>query len=164
MNSTLKSLLFWVVLVVVGVLIWNFSTNQVAGLTIEFKGKTYQFQRNSRGQLALAPGSQGILNPPVLDEALFRLGQLSSKAWVACGKIDPAQYGFSDPPHRLSIQLNADRPQTLTVEFGTRSLSGGPYALVNLEGKPTVFDFPFDVFDVYNDVVRSLSMTVGATR
>ena len=26
MNSTLKSLLFWVVLVVVGVLIWNFST------------------------------------------------------------------------------------------------------------------------------------------
>ena len=26
MNSTLKSLLFWVVLVVVGVVIWNFST------------------------------------------------------------------------------------------------------------------------------------------
>ena len=26
MNSTLKSLLFWVVLVVIGVLIWNFST------------------------------------------------------------------------------------------------------------------------------------------
>ena len=26
MNSTLKSLLFWMVLVVVGVLIWNFST------------------------------------------------------------------------------------------------------------------------------------------
>ena len=26
MNSTLKSLLFWIVLVVVGVLIWNFST------------------------------------------------------------------------------------------------------------------------------------------
>ncbi len=26
MNSTLKSLLFWMVLVVIGVLIWNFST------------------------------------------------------------------------------------------------------------------------------------------
>ena len=26
MNSTLRSLLFWVVLVVIGVLIWNFST------------------------------------------------------------------------------------------------------------------------------------------
>ena len=26
MNSTLKSLLFWIVLVVVGVLVWNFST------------------------------------------------------------------------------------------------------------------------------------------
>ena len=32
MNSTLKSLLFWMVLVVVGVLIWNFST--------AFAGKT----------------------------------------------------------------------------------------------------------------------------
>ncbi len=27
MNSTLKSLLFWMVLIVVAVLIWNFSTN-----------------------------------------------------------------------------------------------------------------------------------------
>ena len=27
MNSTLKNMLFWVVLIVVGVLIWNFSTN-----------------------------------------------------------------------------------------------------------------------------------------
>ena len=26
MNSTLKSLLFWMVLVIIGVLIWNFST------------------------------------------------------------------------------------------------------------------------------------------
>ena len=27
MSSTLKNLLFWVVLIVVGILIWNFSTN-----------------------------------------------------------------------------------------------------------------------------------------
>ena len=145
--------------------VWSFSTNQVTGLTIEFKGKTYQFQRNSRGQLVLAPGSQGILNPFALDEALFRLGRLSSKAWVACGKIDPVRYGFSDPPHRLSIQLNSgDKPQTLTVQFGTQSLSGGPYALVELDGRPTVFDFPFEIFNVYNEVVRGLTMTVGATR
>jgi hypothetical protein len=145
--------------------IWNFSTNQVAGLTIEFKGKTYQFQRNSRGQLSLAPGSQGILNPFALEEALVRLGQLSSKAWVACGKIDPAQYGFSNPPHKLSIQLNAgEKPQTLSVEFGTQSLSGGPYALVDLDGRPTVFDFPFEIFHVYDEVVRSLTLTAGATR
>jgi hypothetical protein len=145
--------------------IWNFSTNQVTGLTIEFKGKTYQFQRNNRGQLGLAPGSQGILNPFALDEALFRLGQLSSKAWIACGKIEPARYGFGDPPHKLSIQLNGgDKPQTLTVEFGAQSLSGGPYALVDLDGRPTVFDFPFEIFHIYNEVVRSLTMTVGATR
>jgi len=90
---------------------------------------------------------------------------LSSKAWVACGKIDAVQFGFGDPPHKLSIQLNSgDKPQTLTVEFGAQSLSGGPYALVDLDGRPTVFDFPFEIFHVYNEVVRSLTMTVGATR
>ena len=37
MNSTLKSLLFWMVLVVVGVLIWNFSTTfQRSDKTIPF--------------------------------------------------------------------------------------------------------------------------------
>jgi hypothetical protein len=136
----------------------------VAGLTIEFKGKRYKFQRNSRGQLNLAPGSQGILNPFALEEAVFRLGQLQSKAWVACGQIDPARYGFNDPPHRLSIEVtHGDKTRTLMVEFGTQSLSGGPYALVELEGRPTVFDFPFEVFHVYSEVVRSLTMTVGAT-
>ena len=144
--------------------IWNFSTNQVAGLTIEFKGKRYKFQRNSRGQLNLAPGSQGILNPFALEEAVFRLGQLQSKAWVACGQIDPTRYGFNDPPHRLSIEVtHGDKTRMLIVEFGTQSLSGGPYALVDLEGRPTVFDFPFEVFHVYSEVVRSLTMTVGAT-
>jgi len=37
-------------------------------------------------------------------------------------------------------------------------------ALVDLDGRPTVFDFPFEIFHVYNEVVRSLTMTVGATR
>ena len=37
MNSTLKSLLFWMALVVLGVLIWNFSTKfQHAEKTITF--------------------------------------------------------------------------------------------------------------------------------
>ena len=37
MNSTLKSLLFWMVLVVVGVLVWNFSTTfQKGDRTISF--------------------------------------------------------------------------------------------------------------------------------
>jgi hypothetical protein len=35
---------------------------------------------------------------------------------------------------------------------------------VDLDGRPTVFDFPFEIFHVYHEVVRSLSVTVGATR
>src|SRR5213075_2511115 len=96
---------------------------------------------------------QGTLFPYT---TLFRsLSQLQSKAWIASGKIDPARYGFNEPPHRLSIEVNnGDKTRTLVVEFGTQSLSGGPYALVDLEGRPTVFDFPFEVFHVYSEVVR----------
>jgi len=37
LNSTLKSLLFWMVLVIVGVLIWNFSTAfQTRDNTVQF--------------------------------------------------------------------------------------------------------------------------------
>jgi hypothetical protein len=47
-------------------------------------------------------------------------------------------------------------PRTLTVEFGATSPSGGPFALVELEGGATVFEFPFDVYQPYEEAVRGL--------
>src|SRR6266545_3672455 len=145
--------------------IWSFTTNQVSGATIEFKGKTYKLQRGANGRWGIAEGSQGMVNPFAIEEAMFRFGQLRSKAWDACGHFDGARYGFGDPPHRISIEVNAgDRPKTLTVEFGDQqSPSGGPYARVDLEAGQTVFDFPFEIFHVYNEVLRNLTAAVGAS-
>jgi len=96
---------------------------------------------------------------------MFRFGQLWSKAWIARGKVDPARYGFANPPHKLAIDVSqADKPQTFTVEFGGQSLSGGPYAMVDLEDERTVFECPFDIYDVYSEVVRSLTATIGTSR
>jgi len=145
--------------------IWSFTTNQVSGATIEFKGKTYKLQRGANGRWGIAEGSQGMVNPFAIEEAMYRFGQLRSKAWDACGHFDGARYGFGDPPHRISIEVNAgDRPKTLTVEFGDQqSPSGGPYARVDLEAGQTVFDFPFEIFHVYNEVLRNLTAAVGAS-
>ena len=88
-----------------------------------------------------------------------------SKAWIAHGDVNPARYGFTNPPHRLAIDLiHGDKPQTVTVEFGSQSNSGGPYALVELDSGRTVFECPFDIFNVYSEVVRSLTPTIGTSR
>ena len=144
--------------------IWNFTTNQVVGVAIEFKGKAYKLQRSGDGRWRFADVSQGIVNVFALEEAMFRLGQLWSIAWIARGKVDPARYGFTNPPHKLSIDVNnGDKATTLTVEFGGQSLSGGPYALVELDDERTVFECPVRIYEVYSEVVRSLTATVGAT-
>ena len=145
--------------------IWTFTTNQVTGATISFNGKSYQLRRSSVGKWGFADVSQGMVNTFALEEAIFRFGQLWSKAWIARGDVNPARYGFTDPPHKLAIEVNqADKSQTLTVEFGGRSLSGGPYAMVDLDGARTVFECPFDIFNVYSEVVRSLTPTIGTSR
>ena len=145
--------------------IWNFTTNQVAGVTISFDGKTFQLQRGASGKWGFAEGSQGIVNTFAIEEAMVRFGQLWSKAWIAQGDVNAARYGFTNPPHKLAIDLIKDaKTQTVTVEFGSQSTSGGPYALVELNSGRTVFECPFDIYNVYSEVVRSLTATVGAAR
>ena len=146
--------------------IWDFTTNQVAGVTIEFRGKVYKLQRSGSGKWGFPGDATGIMmNTFALEEAMFRFGKLWSKAWIARGQVEPARYGFTQPPHKLSIDVNTgDKTTTLTVEFGGQSLSGGPYAVVNLqEAGRTVFECPFKIYDAYSEVVRSLIASVGAT-
>jgi hypothetical protein len=145
--------------------IWSFTTNQVAGATISFEGKTFKLQRSASGKWGFAEVSQGIVNAFAVEEAMFRFGQLWSKAWIAQGDVNPARYGFTNPPHKLAIDLlDGDKAQTITVEFGGQSISGGPYAVVELDSGRTVFECPFDIYNVYSEVVRSLTASVGAAR
>ncbi len=138
--------------------IWHFSTNQVASMTITVKTNTWKLLRTGDEQWTLAPGSQGIINPFALDETAFQLGQLWSRAWVIPGDGNLSRFGFEETGHKLSVQLNTgDKPQTLSVEFGTPSSTGGPFALTELENGPTVFEFPIEIFHVYQDAVRNLT-------
>ena len=55
MNSTLRSLLFWMVLVIVGVLIWNFSTTfQAREEVIPFSEFVQQLDTNKDGKVSPA--------------------------------------------------------------------------------------------------------------
>lgn len=143
--------------------IWSFSTNQVTGVTITARGRTYKLLRGGGGRWAFAEASQGIVNTFALEEAVFRFGQLWATAWIARGTFDAAAYGFGNTPEQLAIDVTgADKARTLTVRFGAPSPSGGPYALVEVDGAPTVFECPFKIYDTYSEVLRSLTAPLGA--
>jgi hypothetical protein len=136
--------------------IWNFTTNQVLSVTIDWKDKSWKLLRTGNGQWSFAPGSQGIINPYALEESLYRIGQLWAKAWIPAGGAD--RFGLKETAHRLSIELNdGDKHRTLAVEFGGPSPSGGPYAATELETGRTVFEFPFEIFQYHSEVLRALN-------
>jgi len=143
--------------------LWNFTTNQVAGLTLSTGGRTNKLLRSPTGQWSFAPGSQGIVNTFALEELVFRLGQLWSKHWVAQGGQELDRYGIPQLDQELAVELSAPtNSQVLTVAFGATSPSGGPFAFTTLENDPIVFEFPFEIFHVYQEVLTSLSAKTGA--
>lgn len=143
--------------------LWDFTTNQVERIQIHLQGRDHALLRGSGGSWAFAPGSQGIVNTFALEETAYRLGQLWARAWVAQNPASLDFYGFPQVNHRLEIQLNAAGDgRRFQVAFGARSPSGGPFGLVDLEGGPTVFEFPFEIYHVYEDVIRSLAAPPGA--
>ena len=143
--------------------IWSFTTNQVTAVTITVGGQTRRLLRSPAGQWSFAPGSQGMVNTFALEELAYRLGQLWSKAWIAQGEPGLDRYGIPQVDQQLSVEMNgATGPQILTVAFGATSLSGGPFALTTLEPGKVVFEFPFEVFQAYQEVLRSMAVKSGA--
>jgi hypothetical protein len=143
--------------------LWQFDTNQVERIRIHLHGRDHNLLRGSGGNWTFAPGSQGIINTFALEETVHRLGQLWARAWVAQNPADLELYGFPQVNHRLEIQLNAAADgRVFQVAFGARSPSGGPFGLVDLESGATVFEFPFEIYHVYEDVIRSLSAPLSA--
>jgi hypothetical protein len=66
-------------------------------------------------------------------------------------------YGFTQVDHWLELELaEPAEPRLRRVAFGGTSPSGGPFAVLDLEGEPVVFEFPLEIYHVYQDVIESL--------
>ncbi len=120
--------------------IWNFSENDVAGLTIHQGGKTQQLLNNGTNVWSLASGSQGIINEFAIEETVHRLGDLVASAWVSRGDTNLDRYGFTT--NGLSLVFDLKNRNTRIVKFGGMSPSGYPYATTTLDGQTWVFEFP----------------------
>lgn len=138
--------------------LWQFQTNDVVSLSVTREGTTRKLLRSPGGKWSFAPGSQGVVNTFALEEAVHRFGSLRARHWVARGTAELARHGIPQMAHRLEIELSRGaQTSTLALDFGAASPSGGPFAALVLEGEPTIFECPLDVFYPYDEVVRSMA-------
>jgi hypothetical protein len=121
--------------------IWNFTENDVAQITLNQNGQTRQIVRNGPDKWSLAPGSQGIINPPAIEETTHRLGELTAAGWVAQNATNAAAYGFK--PDNLQITVELKNGTKNTVDFGAEaSTAQTALAAVTLDGERWTFVFP----------------------
>jgi hypothetical protein len=139
--------------------LWEFTTNEVVGVSLMVGGSTNRIIRSAGGQWSIAPGSQGMVNTFAMEEAMYRMGTMRARFWVDQGEDALAQpgYGIVQRDHRVAIDVRqGGEVKTLLLAFGANSPSGGPFAATRLEGVVTVFECPLDVFYPYDEAVRMM--------
>ncbi|HKI69828.1 MAG TPA: DUF4340 domain-containing protein, partial [Verrucomicrobiae bacterium] len=124
--------------------IWDFNTNDIAGITIEQNGKTRRILRKAAYSWTLAPGSQGIINDLAIEEIARQFSQLKAAVWTDHGEQNLSRYGFTDQGLKITFELKNGNKDT--VAFGGQAPSHFPYAAVKLNGETCIFEFPWGLY------------------
>jgi hypothetical protein len=121
--------------------VWNFSEADVAQITLRQSGKTRTLVHDGPNKWSLAAGSQGIINPPALEETAHRLGELAAAGWVGRNVTEPEKFGLA--PDNLEITVELKSGEKLSTAFGTElSSAHTALAAVTLDGERWAFVFP----------------------
>jgi len=121
---------------------WDFDGTNVATITLHQNGKTRQIIHNGLNRWSLAPGSQGSIEPPAIEETAYRLGKLTAYYWLGRNITKPEEYyGFNT--NNLQITVELKNGEKYTVDFG-KELPTAQTALaaVTLDGERWAFVFP----------------------
>ena len=125
--------------------VWNFTESDVAQITLRQSGKTRILIHNGANKWSFAPGSEGIINPPALEETAHRLGALTATGWVARNVTEPEKFALN--PENLEITVELKSGEKLSVNFGTELPSAHTaLAGVTLAGERWVFVFPATLY------------------
>jgi Domain of unknown function (DUF4340) len=121
--------------------IWNFSETNIAQVTLRQNGRTRGLVRTGENKWSLGPNSQGIINPPAIEETMHRLGSLTVAGWVGRNLTAPEKYGLN--PGNLSITVELKSGEKLDLSFGAElSQSQTALAATTLAGERWAFVFP----------------------
>jgi hypothetical protein len=129
--------------------VWNFIASDVVSVTVTQKGRSRKMLHNGENLWSLASGSQGIINPPAVEETLHQLGELRAEVWTARGDEQLARYGFNAESLRIAIELKRARDtEAVTLVFSEKVPPRGfsRYAAVVLDGQSVIFEFPAKLY------------------
>ena len=123
--------------------VWNFTTNQVARVTVRQGGHSRVLIRTGDAQWTIAPGSQGIIIPFAVEEMVFRLGDLHTTMWAARGQENLPRCGFAETNLQIAVELKlGEKAQTLKLDFGGPTPNRLPYAATTIDSQVWIFEFP----------------------
>jgi Domain of unknown function (DUF4340) len=127
--------------------IWDFSETNVVQVTLRQNGKTRTLLRNGTSLWSLATGSQGIINPPAVEETVHRLGELTALDWVGIIGTNSTAREAGLNPNNLQIEIELKTGEKVAVDFGTElAKNNTALASVTLDGIRRVFIFPPTVY------------------
>jgi hypothetical protein len=115
----------------------------VAQVTVQQNGKTRQMIRTGTNEWSLASGSQGIINPPAIEETVHQLGDLAAFEWYSRQPKDSNEMGVTTNSLNITVELKSG--EKYAVAFGNRvSLQDATTAMatVTLDGECWGFIFP----------------------
>ena len=121
--------------------LWKFTEGDVAQITLRQNGKTRTLVHDGVNKWSLAAGSQGIINPPALEETAHRLGELTAAGWVGRNVTEPEKYGLA--PDNLEITVELKNGEKFSTAFGTELPNAHTaLAAVTLDGERWAYVFP----------------------
>jgi len=121
--------------------IWDFTEGDMAQITLHQNGSTRQIVHTGLNKWSLAAGSQGIINPPAIEETAHRFGGLTATGWVGRNVTEPEKFGLNT--NNLQIVIELKNGVKYAVDFGAELPSSQTaLAAVTLDGERWVFVFP----------------------
>ena len=120
--------------------IWNFAESDVAQITLHQNGRTRTMIRSGPNKWSFAAGSQGIINPPAIEETAHRLGELAAVGWIARNMTEPEKFGFNTNNLQIAVELKTG--EKFSVDFGAPISDQTALAAVILDGERWAFVFP----------------------
>ena len=126
---------------------WHFSETNVTQVTLRQNGKTQQLIRTGENKWSLAAGSQGMINPPAIEETVHRLGELTAEYWVGRNLTEPEKFGLNTNNAAIIVELKTG--EKFSVEFGTAiPRMQTALAAVTLDGERWAMVFPAALYQL----------------
>ena len=122
--------------------LWNFDAQEVAKLKWTRPDSVAQIWQRSGAVWRIGDSLLGEVESAVLSECLYRLSEVMAESWISRDPDAGARYGIG---HHARIEIefkNSNQMPSKRLDFGKITAQARRYAESEVDGEPTIFEFP----------------------